>query len=205
MSKQCMSCRFENDDNATICSTCGVAFDVVAANSPSGKPKIILKNIITNSSVELPDDGCIIGRSYDIAPEMFNHKWVSEPHCKITIIDNDCLIEDIGNEGVGSTNGTFLNGDRLPARTPTKFYDGSKIKIAHIMFDVTVEYPCQSCESETIDQRESVIFRWVIDCPVSGKRFDVEDGASRITECDCCTDSVDKRKIAKIKPKQVRV
>ena len=206
MSKKCNFCSTINDDNTPICTECGRdEFDIVDSDSPSGKPKISLKNIVSDVSVEVPEVGCLIGRGYDFAPEMFNHKWVSEPHCKISIVDNDCIIEDIGSEGVGSTNGTFLNGDRLPARTPTKFYDGSKIMIAHIMFDVTVEYPYKSCESEENGHDEGVPFKWVIDCPVSGKRFDVENSTSHITECDCCTDPVDKRKIARIRPKQVRV
>jgi hypothetical protein len=169
-------------------------------------PKVTLKAVVTGGLLEIPAGGCLIGRGSSFASELFNHKWVSDPHCKISLAEGACLIEDIGSEGMGSTNGTFLNGDRLPPRTPVRLADGGKIRIAHLMFDVMIEASPENCPAgpEGGGGGEALL-TWVIDCPVCGKRFSVEDGAGRVLECDACGDPVDRRQIAKIRPKQVRV
>jgi len=177
------------------CEFCGTKFQEAVRY---GKPKITLINVINQGVVEIPEDGGLIGRSCDIAPEIFNHKWVSDPHCRITLKDNQCYIEDIGGEGAGSTNGTFLDGIKLAPRIPTKLYDGTKIRIAHLIFDGYVKYS----EFSDIPVEERLI--WVIECPGSGIRYEVSGANTKITECECCQDSIDKKGIGKVKPKLVR-
>lgn len=202
MSKECNKCGLFSSDDARECESCGAKFndDVLCE-----KPKISLINIISKSVVEIPEDGCMIGRDCDIASEIFNHKWVSASHCRISVKDNECYVEDVGAEGVGSTNGTSLDGIKLVPRIPTKFHDGSRLKVAHLIFDVKVDYPKTQSEADVcVDSVEEGLI-WVIECPVSGKRYVVEDALSRMTECECCHDSIDKKRISKVKPKQVKL
>jgi hypothetical protein len=203
MGKECSVCYAVNPETAVECEDCGKKFETAAIYD--GKPKITL--IIQSEQIELPENGALIGRECGIAPEIFNHTWVSASHCRIYIDGGECYIEDIGSNGNGSTNGTFINGIKLPKRTPTKFYDGNTITIAHLAFDVRIEYPQQSQINEGPIKEIAERLIWVIECPVSGKRFEVEDSGSKITECDCPScknDIVDKKRISRVKPKQVR-
>lgn len=52
---------------------------------------------------------------------------VSGLHARIRVGDDDVVIEDVGSEGRGSTNGTYLNGSRLPANRPTPLPDGAVV------------------------------------------------------------------------------
>jgi hypothetical protein len=201
MGIECILCNFTSPDNASECEVCGAKFE--PAPTAVGKPKITLVSVIDGNHVAIPENGALIGRGGDIAPEIFEHKWVSENHCRITVDGNDCFVEDIGSEGNGSTNGTFIDGIKLPKRTPTKLYGGSKLKIAHLLFDVKVELPQSPVVEETAETAIEQLI-WVIECPVSAKRFEVENSDAKIQECACCVDTVDKKRISKVKPKQVK-
>ena len=201
MGKECGMCFEMNADGALECVSCGTAFENVEA---AGKPKITFIGTIDGKVIEIPEDGAVIGRDCGIAPDVFNHKWVSESHCRVSIDRNNCYIEDVGSDGNGSTNGTFINGDKLPKRTPTKFYDGNKLKIAHLLFDIKIEYPQSVLADEPIEEPAEQLV-WAIECPVSGKRFEVESPDAKIAKCDCCDDEMDQKRISKIKPKQVKL
>lgn len=201
MSKECKACGFPSSDKSCECEFCGVRFDNIVSGV---NPKISLINNICNCVVEIPEDGCIISRGSEIAPEIFNHKWVSEPHCRILLKDHECYIEDVGSQGNGSTNGTFLDGIKLAPRIPTKFYNGSRINIAHLIFDAKVEYPqTQPSTSGCCDSVEEKLI-WVIVCKGCGKRYEVENASKRLKDCACCRDSIDREILAKIKPRQVK-
>ena len=202
MSKICLFCAFENEDSAVQCALCSEAIDNQDVAS-CGAPQVTLTNALNGSIVQVPENGGLVGRGCGIAPNVFNHKWVSETHCRISIKDNQCFVEDIGSNGEGSANGTYIDGNRLPKRMPTKFYNGSTLKIAHLLFDVKVEYPQIEQEEDVKEVAEELI--WVIDCPACGKRFAVDGANSQKSECDRCKefDIMDKKRIAKVKPKQV--
>ncbi|MCL2200661.1 MAG: FHA domain-containing protein [Oscillospiraceae bacterium] len=202
MSKECTVCYWNNPGNADECEECGAVLrtDVAAL----GAPCITLISIIDKTPIILPGNGAVLGRSCGIAPELFNHKWVSESHCRVSVDGSDCYIEDIGSDGNGSTNGTFLNGDKLPKRTSVKFFSGNKLKIAHLMFDIKVEYPQSEEAGPATSAEEQEILTWVIECPVSGRRYEVDGSSYKIEQCGCCEDLVDKKRISKVKPKQVR-
>jgi len=194
MNKVCKVCNDDNPVSASVCESCGTAFEDIFVN---GKPIVTL--IRDDYQIELPKDGLLIGRTCCIAPELFNHTHVSETHCKISINDTDCDVEDIGSDGVGSTNGTFIDGVRLPKRVPTKIYDGSTLRIAHLLFDVKVDYPTSCLTEENIE-----LYTWVIVCKGCGKEYPVENKDVRIKECDRCVDVMDRKLIAKEVPKQIK-
>jgi len=65
----------------------------------------------------------IAGRNPE-SPLPLNHKDVSRKHMGLYVQGTDVLIEDLG-----STNGTFLNGEELVAGTPAPLLAGSELVI----------------------------------------------------------------------------
>src|ERR1700751_5573150 len=63
----------------------------------------------------------IIGRSSDLDMVLVED-MVSRRHAKITSTDNDIFIQDLG-----STNGTFVNGEKTPGRH--KLAEGDRILV----------------------------------------------------------------------------
>ncbi len=200
--KECMACGMSNDRSAKVCEHCGTEFEDVVLETPA----VIFTELISGERIEIPTEGAVIGRSGGIGANVFHHKWVSDPHCRITIDGGECFIEDIGGDGCGSTNGTFLNGERLPPRLITKCKNKDTVKVAHIMLDVGITYPERDSgtEPEAPAEDEAEV-KWVMECPVCGTRYDVESGTVRMAQCGVCTDAFDKKKMAKVKPRQVRL
>jgi pSer/pThr/pTyr-binding forkhead associated (FHA) protein len=52
---------------------------------------------------------------------------VSGRHARVRVGDDEVVIEDVGSDGHGSTNGTYVNGSRLPANRPTPLPDGAVV------------------------------------------------------------------------------
>ena len=194
MDKECKFCKEKNNANARKCSACGAPF---ASKAASGTPTISFIRLSDKKVVKIPEGGAVLGRNCGIAPEVFNHEYVSESHCRVTVDNNCCCIEDVGSGGNGSTNGTFINGSQLPKRTPTRFDDGDSLRIAHMVFDIKIEYPQAAPEP-------AIRLVWAIDCPVCDKRYVVKDGNVRISECDRCVDIMDRQEISNVRPKQVQ-
>ena len=201
MSIICPNCIAKNDDKAVSCMVCGEALNR-ADEALQGTPQITLTHLESGNTVSIPECGGILGRGRGIAPEIFSDKRVSETHCGITITNSECFIEDIGSNGDGTVNGTYIDNVKLPKRTRIKFHNGSKLRIAHLLFDVKVEY--SPSEDEAGDHKRVEVI-WVIECPVSGARYLVDGPGSRISECGCssCSGTIDRRRIARIRPKQV--
>lgn len=61
---------------------------------------------------------------------------VSRVHCRLTLSDgNELLLEDLG-----STNGTFVNGNKV---TRTTLSDGDKLTVGRVEFVVSAESSAQ--------------------------------------------------------------
>lgn len=86
--------------------------------------RIIFGRSDTNSSVK-PD--------IDLAPYGALEKGVSRQHAAIEFSEDTLILLD-----VGSANGTFLNGQRLPPNQPRVLRDGDEVRlgklVAHIYF-----------------------------------------------------------------------
>jgi len=81
---------------------------------------VVLTGPNTGASHEL-EDLTVIGRSSDATLTM-DHDGVSRIHCKVLKLPGGVELRD-----AGSTNGTFVNGDRV---TVHRLEDGDKIQIA---------------------------------------------------------------------------
>ena len=83
-------------------------------------------DFVMDESYELEEDE-IIGRGNKCTLRLPD-KYLSVKHCRIYKSDGSFFIEDLG-----STNGTFLNGDEL-ADEAVELIDGDKISIGRLNF-----------------------------------------------------------------------
>jgi len=80
----------------------------------------------------LKDGRTTVGRQVDCAI-CLNSKQVSRQHAHVLFQDGQHFIEDLG-----SSNGTYLNGQRLPARTPTPITERDMLQIGPYIFGLKV-------------------------------------------------------------------
>lgn len=78
-------------------------------------------------TIDLPNRALIIGRASD-ADISISAAGVSKKHARITINDDTLMIEDLG-----STNGTFLNGNRIERSVATV---GDLVQFANALYKV---------------------------------------------------------------------
>lgn len=81
----------------------------------------------------------IVGRSAECHLKIASAQ-VSRRHCQITLRTDGVYVEDLA-----SANGTFLDGARLPSRTPTYVQSGSRLEIGPAKF--IVDYQASAAAS----------------------------------------------------------
>lgn len=72
----------------------------------------------------------LVGRA-DEAKFRISQDSVSRRHCEFLLEDDAVVVRDLG-----STNGTFLDGERLPAHEPMRVRPGAEIRIGEVAFRV---------------------------------------------------------------------
>ncbi|HEX8997060.1 MAG TPA: FHA domain-containing protein [Ktedonobacterales bacterium] len=152
----------ENPDGSMFCDQCGEALDssapTVAATgasydatpdvtSPASAPVMAppapavttAKLVIKDDGAEFPLDGkseFLIGREdpvsniypdIDLTPHKGEEYGVSRMHAKIYAQGSQYLIEDLN-----STNATYLNRQKLAAKTPTPIKDGDEVRFGKV-------------------------------------------------------------------------
>lgn len=98
----------------------------VLPESSSLKKKYILK-LNNGKEIEIPNEGCIIGRTETGAEELAEYPSVSRQHLRVIPRRNvGVLIEDI------STYGTLVGGKRIEKNSPVRVADGSRITLCDV-------------------------------------------------------------------------
>jgi pSer/pThr/pTyr-binding forkhead associated (FHA) protein len=72
----------------------------------------------------------VIGRSADCAISITGDTFVSSAHARVFASDGRVLVEDLG-----STNGTFLNSNRISE--PTPLFRGDRLQIGRTVLEAT--------------------------------------------------------------------
>jgi len=87
--------------------------------------------LVAGSSFPLTSDSqLVIGRTTGVGVSVELPDNVSSTHAVIRVASGGGVtITDVGSEGTGSTNGTFLNGARIVANLPTSVNPGDKVEI----------------------------------------------------------------------------
>lgn len=98
----------------------------VSTESEPHKKRYILK-LSNGKEIEIPDEGCIVGRTEVGAEELAEFPSVSRQHLRVTPRRNvGVLVEDI------STYGTLVDGQRIVKNSPVRVADGSKVTLCDI-------------------------------------------------------------------------
>lgn len=162
----CPSCHSPNLPGTFFCTECGASFlpsriretttslgvpsssgsGILKAPSPAAAPDLtppILRVVILNSGRKLgfnTNQPIIIGRQdsvrgfypdIDLSTDGGLEAGVSRRHATITIRDGLCYIEDLG-----SSNGTFLNKDRVSQGSAKQLRHGDELRLGNILMRV---------------------------------------------------------------------
>lgn len=146
----------ENPDGSMYCDQCGEALPAAApapgvgvAPTPGypdasavpaapvtvGAPRLVLKEDGAEFSLEGKSE-FLIGREdpvsniypdIDLTPHNGEDYGVSRMHAKIYVQEGQYLVEDLN-----STNSTYINRQKLSAKTPTAIRDGDEIRFGKV-------------------------------------------------------------------------
>jgi len=153
----CPSCGSLNPAGESFCSNCGSMLDAAAdvatvAAAPAASPAPVAAAVATaqavltarliveadNQEFDLSGkDNVLIGREdavsnifpdVDLTPHGGEEGGVSRMHARIFVENGQYLLED-----ENSTNFTFLNRQKLTAKTPTPLHDDDEIKLGRVL------------------------------------------------------------------------
>jgi hypothetical protein len=202
---ECTRKGVEYDDSLTRCPFCEQVLTSSAEVSDGSFENTQIETIalidMNRKSIEIPLSGCVISRTSALGDSIFNHKWISDPHCRLFIRDSILFVEDIGDSLEGSTNGTSINGEeRIPKDTPTPLADKDRLVIAHLKFDVEIKYALVQNPVVSASIEETLI--WVVVCPECTKWHKVSAPSERVANCVGCHDPDYAKEIAKVEARQ---
>lgn len=146
----CRKCGLENDDHALVCARCGLSLVVVVSgdtkhfDAPETLPYVVagtrrfsgatrlqfhIKDTKEPLTVDIRDQ-LSIGRGekadVDLSQYGAEAKGVSRLHALITRNGDSLMLTDL------SSNGTWVNGERLASSTPVQLQEGVHIWIANL-------------------------------------------------------------------------
>src|SRR6266852_9780102 len=155
-SEVCPSCGAINPAGEAFCSNCGSMLGAAAATSapalavssapvaapvmPSAPAALNVKIIVESDNQEFDlsgKDNILIGREdavsnifpdVDLTPHGGEEGGVSRMHARIFVESGQYMLED-----ENSTNFTFLNRQKLTAKTPMALHDNDEIKLGRVL------------------------------------------------------------------------
>ena len=99
--------------------------------------KLLLRIGAQVSEVQIPETGMTLGRSAEGNDLQINDPSISGNHCRYIPQNGQWVLQDLG-----STNGTFVNGTRIPpAPQAVLVSNGDKIKMGDILADFVCSAP----------------------------------------------------------------
>ncbi|MHB1001230.1 MAG: FHA domain-containing protein [Armatimonadota bacterium] len=121
----CPVCGTDNVPGEMYCGECGFLLtstpgEVAEEIDIAEQPRIVDSATRIEHLLHTGDN--IISREF--ADVILNDPTVSRKHARIILDNSKCVIEDMG-----STNGTYVKGEKLLPSVPTEISDGDEIKI----------------------------------------------------------------------------
>jgi hypothetical protein len=96
----------------------GAAMSRSARATPPGRLRVEESPVFPNGTLVLLDDDVVFGRAPECDVVLDGDGTVSARHARAGRRDDGVMVEDLG-----STNGTFVNGERLAAARALRFGD----------------------------------------------------------------------------------
>ncbi|HEX4951714.1 MAG TPA: PrsW family glutamic-type intramembrane protease [Blastocatellia bacterium] len=124
----CSVCASINRAEANFCLRCGANLKLTAAENLHHRPHLIAVAKTGDESL-----ACILNRNEIFIGRTLNndfvidHPSVSKRHAQITTVDGNHVVKDLG-----SSNGTFINGQRIAAATELE--DGCEIRFGRARY-----------------------------------------------------------------------
>ena len=120
------------DDDRTIAAQAlstgeGPAGLAMLAAFKAARPRLTISNEAIRTIQDIDKANFLVGRDAESAQLVIEHKAVSTAHAAITFEDKRFYLEDLG-----SSNGTFLNGDRLPPNQKVELKPESHVRFGSI-------------------------------------------------------------------------
>lgn len=110
----------------------------------SGHPQANVRRVVVSRTT-------LIGRSKDCALQIAS-ACVSRKHCELRVSDEGVSVVDLG-----SSNGTFIDADRLPPGEARALPSGARLNIGGIRFVVTYTAPVAKTVGKSPPPAETVI------------------------------------------------
>ena len=142
--KECPECHHNNPANSNKCEKCGESLLGELVKTATGATainrdvlnQIWLVSIDNIFRYQLSDGETILGRQNVGADYLTVKDYVGRTHARITKMGDMVMIEDLN-----STNGTYVNGERIPAGKPRKIEEmdmiglgGNNVSQTHAAF-----------------------------------------------------------------------
>lgn len=121
----CANCRSFNPDDNHYCENCGTFLDAQRVR------ELCLKDVKNQTQLRIPTVPYVIGSSKMRSQGLVNSKSVSRCHARITGSGVDFYITDLN-----STNGTYINEERIVPGKPIKLEDKMDVRLADYTFTV---------------------------------------------------------------------
>lgn len=129
--RRCRACGATVPDGL-FCDQCSAPLSDRAPHSRTGKSSALRLRRIGGREILVVRPGSLLGREEgDCAPMLAALDCVSARHAAIACADGRWTIEDLG-----SSNGTYVNDDRLLPGHPHEFRPGDVIDLGTYLFQV---------------------------------------------------------------------
>ncbi|HWP31834.1 MAG TPA: FHA domain-containing protein [Fimbriimonadales bacterium] len=135
---QCPVCKTFNAAGEAFCVECGLLFSSALPEDAFGAPAVKLPCLVEENGREhfLQPGKNLVGREGDV---FLSDGRVSRKHAEIIFENNTLILKDLG-----STNGTFVNGEKLEPNVPRQLKHGDKVEFGGV--PLTVQFPEEMSE-----------------------------------------------------------
>lgn len=134
----------QKEDDTTLLSRSGV-FKVMPLGGP---PKVhyllVLEGDGKGQRIELGRDALVIGRAAP-ADIVLPDPRISRSHCRLVVVDDELIVADLQ-----SSNGTFLNGQRVTASLP--FPVGARLQVGSHVLEHELRNQKEIKDSQELDR-----------------------------------------------------
>ena len=98
------------------------------------KAYLLRKDLKSEEKIYITEKNFVLGRQVEATDYHIDDSKISKRHLEILDIDDELFIRDLN-----STNGTYLNEEKLETNRLTKVFDGDLIKMAALVYEFKIE------------------------------------------------------------------